>query len=151
MKKSVLITGATGGIGNSICDVLKDEYDLYLLGRQESKLMKSSKRNTSVKKFFICDLSNSKEIRSWPIQVDSKALEAAGIVHTDFERGVICAEVIAYKEYVSLGGVKACKNAGKIRLEGKDYILSEGDVIHFRFNVQSAYFGKCYYSCLTGE
>tara|TARA_B100000686_G_C16618823_1_gene878020 strand:+ start:228 stop:950 length:723 start_codon:yes stop_codon:yes gene_type:complete len=64
MKKSVLITGATGGIGNSICDVLKDEYDLYLLGRQESKLMKSSKRNTSVKKFFICDLSNSKEIRS---------------------------------------------------------------------------------------
>ncbi len=64
MKKSVLITGATGGIGNSICDVLKDEYDLYLLGRQESKLIESSKRNPSVKKFFICDLSNSKEIRS---------------------------------------------------------------------------------------
>ena len=61
---NIILTGATGGIGNSICDVLKDEYDLYLLGRQESKLMKSSKRNTSVKKFFICDLSNSKEIRS---------------------------------------------------------------------------------------
>jgi ribosome-binding ATPase YchF (GTP1/OBG family) len=52
-----------------------------------------------------------------------------------FERGFICAEVIAYKDYVALGGIQACKNAGKIRLEGKDYIVSEGDVIHFRFNV----------------
>ncbi len=79
--------------------------------------------------------ASSKEIRSWPLKIDSKAPQAAGVIHTDFERGFICAEVMAYKDYVTLRGEQACKTAGKMRLEGKDYIPSEGDIIHFRFNI----------------
>jgi GTP-binding protein YchF len=75
------------------------------------------------------------EIRSWSVIIKTKAPKAAGLIHTDFERGFICAEVIAYQDYVVLGGEQACKIAGKLRLEGKDYIVCEGDVIHFRFNV----------------
>ena len=75
------------------------------------------------------------EVRSWPVKVKTKAPQAAGLIHSDFERGFISAEVIPYRDYVELGGEQACKTAGKLRLEGKDYIVREGDVIHFRFNV----------------
>ncbi|MDR2066122.1 MAG: DUF933 domain-containing protein, partial [Prevotellaceae bacterium] len=65
----------------------------------------------------------------------TKAPQAAGIIHTDFERGFIRAEVIKYKDYVSFGSETACREAGKISIEGKDYIVQDGDIIYFRFNV----------------
>ena len=76
-----------------------------------------------------------KESRAWTVQNGSTAPQAAGVIHTDFENGFIRAEVIPYKEYVNLGGEQSCKEAGKMRVEGKDYIVKDGDVIYFRFNV----------------
>ena len=74
-----------------------------------------------------------KEARAWTVTSGSKAPQAAGAIHTDFERGFIRAETIAYDDYVSLGGEAAARDAGRLRLEGKDYVVADGDVMHFRF------------------
>src|SRR4030095_8320061 len=76
-----------------------------------------------------------KEVRAWTVRVGATAPQAAGEIHTDFEKGFIRAEVIAYDDYVSLKGEQGAKEAGKLRLEGKEYIVREADVMHFRFNV----------------
>jgi len=75
------------------------------------------------------------EVRAWTIPVGASAPQAAGVIHTDFEKGFIRAEVISYQDYVDCKGEQGAKDAGKWRLEGKDYIVQDGDVIHFRFNV----------------
>ena len=76
-----------------------------------------------------------KESRAWTVPRGSTAPQAAGAIHTDFERGFICAEVIAYDDFVAAGSENAAKEAGKMRQEGRDYIIQDGDVVHFRFNV----------------
>ncbi len=76
-----------------------------------------------------------KEARAWTVRKGSKAPQAAGVIHTDFERGFIKAETIAYDDFVALGGEQACKDAGKMRQEGKDYVTQDGDIMLFRFNV----------------
>jgi GTP-binding protein YchF len=76
-----------------------------------------------------------KEVRAWTVRAGSTAPQAAGVIHTDFERGFIRAEVIGYDDYVTLGGEKGAKESGRNRLEGKEYRMVEGDVVHFRFNV----------------
>ena len=76
-----------------------------------------------------------KEVRAWTIRKNSTAPKAAAVIHNDFEKGFIRAEVIAYKDFVELGGEAKAKEAGKMRLEGKEYIVQDGDVMHFRFNV----------------
>ncbi len=76
-----------------------------------------------------------KEARAWTLRQGSTAPEAAGVIHTDFEKGFIRAEVIAYADYIQYQGESGAKEAGKWRLEGKDYIVQDGDVMHFRFNV----------------
>ena len=76
-----------------------------------------------------------KEARAWTIPAGSKAPQAAGAIHSDFERGFIRAETIAYDDYVGLGGEAAAREAGKLRAEGKDYVVKDGDVLLFRFNV----------------
>lgn len=76
-----------------------------------------------------------KEIRAWTIPIGATAPQAAGVIHTDFEHGFIRAEVIAYEDFVRLKGEAGAKEAGKMRLEGKDYVVKDGDVMHFRFNV----------------
>ncbi len=76
-----------------------------------------------------------KEVRAWTIPTGARAPQAAAVIHTDFERGFIRAEVIAYEDFVACGGEQGAKEAGKWRLEGKDYVVKDGDVIHFRFNV----------------
>ena len=76
-----------------------------------------------------------KEARAWTVRRDARAPEAAGVIHTDFEKGFIRAETIAYDDYVALGGEAGARDAGKLRLEGKDYAVEDGDVFHFRFNV----------------
>ena len=75
-----------------------------------------------------------KEARSWTIPIGTKAPDAAGAIHGDFKRGFICAEVIAYDDYVALGGEGPAKEAGKMRAEGKTYTVKDGDVLHFLFN-----------------
>ena len=75
------------------------------------------------------------EVRAWTVKVGASAPQAAGVIHTDFERGFIRAEVIAYDDYIQFKGEAGAKEAGRWRLEGKDYIVKEGDVMHFRFNV----------------
>jgi len=74
-----------------------------------------------------------KEARAWTIPSGTRAPQAAGVIHTDFEKGFIRAETIAYDDYVSLGGETGARDAGKLRLEGKDYVVKDGDVLHFRF------------------
>lgn len=76
-----------------------------------------------------------KEVRAWTIHKGYTAPQAAGVIHTDFERGFIRAEVISYDDFIAYRGEQGAKEAGKMRLEGKEYIVSDGDVIHFRFNV----------------
>ena len=76
-----------------------------------------------------------KEVRAWTTKIGATAPHAAGEIHTDFEKGFIRAETIAYDDYIALGGEHGARDAGKLRLEGKDYIVKEGDVMHFRFNV----------------
>jgi GTP-binding protein YchF len=76
-----------------------------------------------------------KEVRAWTTKIGATAPQAAGEIHTDFEKGFIRAETIAYDDYIALGGEHGARDAGKLRLEGKDYIVKEGDVMHFRFNV----------------
>ena len=75
------------------------------------------------------------EVKAWTVRVGAKAPEAAGVIHSDFERGFIKAEVASYDDYVSLGGEQGCKAAGRLRMEGKEYVVQDGDVMHFRFNV----------------
>ena len=79
--------------------------------------------------------AGEKEVRAWTVPVGATAPQAAGVIHTDFERGFIRAEVTSYDDFVACGGEHGAKDAGKLRLEGKDYIVQDGDVIHFRFNV----------------
>jgi GTP-binding protein YchF len=74
-----------------------------------------------------------KEARAWTITRGTRAPQAAGVIHTDFERGFIRAETIAFDDYVALGGEAGARDAGKLRLEGKDYVVADGDVMHFRF------------------
>ena len=75
------------------------------------------------------------EVKAWTIPIGAKAPQAAGVIHSDFERGFIKAQVCSYEDYVSLGGEQGCKNAGKLRMEGKEYVVQDGDVMHFMFNV----------------
>ena len=79
--------------------------------------------------------AGEKEVRAWTVRKGATAPQAAGVIHTDFEKGFIRAEVIAFDDYVRLGGEAESKEAGKMRLEGKEYIVKDGDVMHFRFNV----------------
>ncbi|MBY4797139.1 redox-regulated ATPase YchF [Collinsella sp. AGMB00827] len=79
--------------------------------------------------------AGEQEVRAWTVRQGATAPEAAGVIHTDFQRGFIKAEVISYDDYVELGGEQGARAAGKLRMEGKDYVMVDGDVVHFRFNV----------------
>jgi ribosome-binding ATPase YchF (GTP1/OBG family) len=82
--------------------------------------------------YFTC---GPKETRAWTIEKKTTAPKAAGKIHTDFEKGFIRAETVAYKDYTVLGGETASREAGKLRQEGKEYIVKDGDIMHFLFNV----------------
>jgi len=76
-----------------------------------------------------------KEVRAWTVRGGATAPQAAGVIHTDFEKGFIRAEIIGYADFIACNGEQGAKEAGKWRLEGKEYVMREGDVVHFRFNV----------------
>jgi len=97
-----------------------------------SKLIKKAYSLLNLETYFT---TGADETKAWTFIKGTKAPQAAGIIHTDFEKGFIKAEVIKYDDYVLLGSEHACKEAGKISIEGKDYIVQDGDIMHFRFNV----------------
>ncbi len=96
------------------------------------RLIRAAYRLLGLQTFFT---AGPKEVRAWTVRVGATAPQAAGVIHTDFERGFIRAEVIAFEDYVGLRGEAGAREAGKLRLEGKEYVMREGDVVHFRFNV----------------
>lgn len=114
-----------------------EERQLFLqdIGLDEagsSKLIRAAYKLLNLQTYFTAGV---KEVRAWTIPVGSTAPQAAGVIHSDFEKGFIRAEVIAYQDFVSYGSEAKVKDAGKMRVEGKEYIVNDGDVMHFRFNV----------------
>ena len=97
-----------------------------------AKLIRGAYRLLNLQTYFTAGV---KEVRAWTIPVGSTAPQAAGVIHTDFEKGFIRAEVIAYEDFVSFGSEAKVKEAGKMKVEGKEYVVKDGDVMHFRFNV----------------
>ncbi|HEU0136624.1 MAG TPA: DUF933 domain-containing protein, partial [Flavobacterium sp.] len=106
--------------------------DLGLNEPGASVLIRAAYKLLKLQTYFTAGV---KEVRAWTIPVGATAPQAAGVIHTDFEKGFIRAEVIAYEDYVSYGSEAKVKEAGKLRVEGKEYIVKDGDVMHFRFNV----------------
>ncbi len=106
--------------------------DIGLSESGVSRLIKAAYRLLDLQTYFT---TGPDESRAWTFTRGTKAPQAAGIIHTDFERGFIRAEVIKYDDYVTLGSEKACRENGKIAIEGKDYVVQDGDIMHFLFNV----------------
>ena len=114
-----------------------EERSMFLedLGLKESgvnKLIRAAYKLLNLATYFTCGV---KEVRAWTIEKGFTAPEAAGVIHSDFEKGFIRAEVISYDDFVSYGSESAARDAGKLRVEGKTYVVEDGDVMHFRFNV----------------
>ena len=114
-----------------------EERQMFLedMGLEESgvnRLIKAAYRLLNLETFFT---TGADESRAWTYSRGTKAPQAAGVIHTDFEKGFIRAEVIKYADYVELGSEKACRDAGKIGIEGKEYVVQDGDIMHFLFNV----------------
>ena len=108
---------------------------LSSLGLEEpglNRVIRSAYKLLGLKTFYT---AGPKEVRAWTVRRDATAPQAAGAIHTDFERGFIRAEVIGYDQYIARRGEQGAREAGELRLEGKTYVVQEGDVIHFRFNV----------------
>lgn len=106
--------------------------DLGLTEPGSSKLIRAAYRLLHLQTYFT---AGPKEVRAWTIPIGATAPQAAGVIHTDFEKGFIRAEVISMADYVAYGSETKVKEAGKMRVEGKEYVVKDGDVIHFRFNV----------------
>ena len=97
-----------------------------------SRLIRAAYSLLNLETYFT---AGPQEVRAWTYLKGSKAPQCAGIIHTDFEKGFIRAEVIKYDDYIALGSENACKEAGKMYIEGKEYVVQDGDIMHFRFNV----------------
>ena len=131
---SVVISAA---IEAEVAQLPAEDQGDYLasLGLQETGLARVVRAGYSLLDLVTFFTVGPKEARAWTVHRDAKAPEAAGVIHTDFEKGFIRAETIAYDDYVTLNGEAGARDAGKLRLEGKDYAVKDGDVFHFRFNV----------------
>ena len=108
---------------------------LQEIGLEESgvnRLIKSAYALLNLETFLT---AGPKEVRAWTFHKGSKAPQCAGVIHTDFERGFIRAEIIKYDDYIALGSEAAVKEAGKMHIEGKEYVFQDGDIVVFRFNV----------------
>lgn len=120
-----------------LVDLDEEERQAYLaeLGLDEpglNRVIRAGYRLLGLQTYFT---AGPKEVRAWTVRIGSTAPQAAGAIHTDFEKGFIRAEVIAFEDYTKYKGESGAREAGKMRLEGKDYVVHDGDVMHFRFNV----------------
>ena len=132
--RAVIISAA---IEAEIATLPPDERDAFLadLGLHETGLNRMIHAAYALLGLITFYTAGPKESRAWTVHKGAKAPEAAGEIHTDFERGFIRAETIAYDDYLRLGGEAGARDAGKLRSEGKDYVVQDGDVMLFRFNV----------------
>ncbi|HQT02248.1 MAG TPA: redox-regulated ATPase YchF [Thiotrichales bacterium] len=114
-----------------------DEKSMFLaeMGLEEPGLNRIIRAGYELLGFQTYFTAGVKEVRAWTIPVGATAPQAAGVIHTDFERGFIRAEVMSYDDFVAYKGEAGCKEVGKLRLEGKEYLVKDGDIMHFRFNV----------------
>jgi len=136
-KEGAPVVAICAKIEAEIAELSDDDKQVFLedIGMKEpglSRMIRAAYTLLGLETYFTAGV---KEVRAWTVHKGSTAPQAAGVIHTDFEKGFIRAEVIAFNDYVTLGGEAKCKEAGKMRLEGKEYIVKDGDVMHFRFNV----------------
>ena len=136
-KEGAPVVPISASIESQIADMPDEDKKIFLddLGMDEpglNRVIRAAYALLGLQTYFT---AGPKEVRAWTIPAGATAPQAAGVIHTDFERGFIRAEVAAYDDFVAHGGEQGAKEAGKLRLEGKDYVVRDGDVIHFRFNV----------------
>ncbi len=136
-KEHAPVVAICAKIESEIADLDGEEKQVFLadMGMTEpglDRLIRATYDLLGLQTYFT---AGEKEVRAWTVRKGATAPQAAGAIHTDFEKGFIRAEVIAFDDYVALGGEQGAKEAGKMRLEGKEYIVKDGDVMHFRFNV----------------
>jgi len=136
-KEGAPVVAISAALEAQIADLEAEDKQIFLadMGLEEAgldRLIHAGYKLLGLETYFTV---GPKEVRAWTIRHGSTAPQAAGVIHTDFEKGFIRAEVIAYDDFVALKGEHGAKDAGKMRLEGKEYIVRDGDVMHFRFNV----------------
>ena len=136
-KEGAPVVPISAALEAQIADMPDEDKTLFLedMGMDEpglNRVIRAAYRLLCLRTYFT---AGPKEARAWTVRAGTTAPQAAGVIHTDFERGFIRAEVASYEDYVAGGGEQGAKEAGRLRLEGKDYVVRDGDVIHFRFNV----------------
>jgi len=136
-KEGAPVVAISAAVEAQIADLSDEDKQVFLadMGLQEpglNRLIRAAYGLLGLETYFT---AGPKEVRAWTIHHGDTAPKAAGVIHTDFEKGFIRAEVIAFDDYVALKGEQGAKEAGKMRLEGKEYVVQDGDVMHFRFNV----------------
>lgn len=131
------VVGISAGIEEELSSLDDDERDIFLedLGATEPGLHKLIRKSYELLNLGTYFTAGVQEVRAWTFKKGMKAPQAAGVIHTDFERGFIRAETISYEDYDKYNGEKGAKEAGRMRQEGKDYVVQDGDVMLFRFNV----------------
>jgi ribosome-binding ATPase len=136
-KEGAVVVPVCAAIEAEIGQLADDEKAEFLkdLGLEEPGLNRVIRGAYQLLGLYTYFTAGEKEVRAWTVRAGSTAPQAAGVIHTDFERGFIRAEVIAYDDFITYKGESGAKEAGKLRLEGKEYVVHEGDVMHFRFNV----------------
>jgi len=136
-QEDAAIVVICAAIESDIAELEDDEKADFLaeLGQDEPGLDRVIRSGYSLLGLQTYFTAGVKEVRAWTVQIGATAPEGAGVIHTDFQKGFIRAEVVGYEDFVEFKGESGAKDAGKWRLEGKDYIIADGDVMHFRFNV----------------
>jgi len=136
-KEGAPVVAACAKIEAEIADLAADDMAIFLadMGMQEPGLNRVIRAGYTLLGLLTYFTAGPKEVRAWTVATGSTAPQAAGVIHTDFEKGFIRAETITFDDYVRCKGETGAKDAGKMRLEGKDYVVRDGDVMHFRFNV----------------
>ena len=136
-KEGAIVVPVCAAIESEIAELDDDERAEFMadMGLEEPGLNRVIRGGYSLLSLHTYFTAGVKEVRAWTVTIGSTAPQAAGVIHTDFEKGFIRAEVVGYEDFVQFKGEAGAKEAGKWRLEGKDYIVKDGDVMHFRFNV----------------
>jgi len=136
-QEKAVVVAICNKLESEIVELEDDERLEFLqeMGMEEPGLDRVIRAGYQLLKLHTYFTAGVKEVRAWTVRVGATAPEAAGVIHTDFQKGFIRAEVISYEDFIAYNGEQGAKDAGRWRLEGKDYVVQDGDVIHFRFNV----------------